>query len=67
MAQSNATDSGCVVFKLPDGDRTLVSWEYVLGKLTEVITPINTALTLENQSLDLIISKLNEWIEDQPT
>lgn len=65
MAQNQ--DLGCVTFKLPDGDRTLVSWDYIVDKLTEVITPINTALTLESQSLDLIIAKLDEWIEEQPT
>jgi hypothetical protein len=61
----SSNDSGCVTFKLPDGDRTLVSWEFVSGKLQEAILPITNALIQENQSLDQIISRIDEWLEEQ--
>jgi hypothetical protein len=65
MAQQNGQASfNTVTYKLPDGDLTLVSWDFVLGKLSEVVNPIITALTAENESLNLIISKLNEWVDE---
>lgn len=51
-------------FHLPDGDITLVSWEFVIGKLTEFITPLISIISDENQSLDSIITKLDSWIDD---
>ena len=51
-------------FHLDDGDITLVSWEFVIGKLTEFITPLTGILEEENQSLDSIITKLESWIDD---
>jgi hypothetical protein len=65
MAQQNGQASfNTVTYKLPDGDLTLVSWDFVLGKLSEVVNPIIIALTAENESLNLIISKLNEWVDE---
>ena len=61
--QQSSFDS--VTYKLPDGNVTLVSWEFIVGKLSEVINPIVTALSAENNSLDLIITKLDEWIPEE--
>lgn len=52
-------------FKLPDGNVEVVSWEFIVGKLTEVINPIISELETENQSLDAIIEKLDSWIDDE--
>jgi hypothetical protein len=57
-------DNGCITYHLPDGDRTVVSWEYVMTQLTELITPINTALIAENNALDRIITKVDSWLEE---
>ena len=66
MAQQNEQAKfNTVTYKLPDGDLTLVSWEFIVGKLSEVINPIITALSAENNSLDLIITKLDEWIPEE--
>lgn len=66
MAQQNEqANFNTVTYKLPDGDLTLVSWAYIVNKLSEVISPIVTALTAENESLDLIIEKLDEWIGEE--
>ena len=65
MAQQNGQASfNTVTYKLPDGDLTLVSWQFIVNKLSEVISPIVTALTAENESLDLIIDKLDSWIDE---
>lgn len=58
MAFNNAT------FHLSDGDITLVSWDFVVGKLTEFITPLIAELTTENESLDNIIGTLDSWINN---
>lgn len=65
MANNNNTDQGCVTFKLPDGDRVLVSWEFVASKLNEAIVPITQALISENRSLDSIINRIDDWLEEQ--
>ena len=68
MAHNNNQEQSSfdsVTYKLPDGSVTLVSWEFIVGKLSEVINPIVTALSAENNSLDLIISKLDEWIPEE--
>ena len=52
-------------FKLPDGNVEVVSWEFIVGKLTEVINPIISEFETENQSLDAIIEKLDSWIDDE--
>ena len=66
MAQtsSNPNDLGCATFKLPDGDRVLITWPYVVSKLTEVLAPIIDSITLENQSLKKIEDKLDQWLEE---
>ena len=65
MAQQNGQASfNTVTYKLPDGDLTLVSWQFIVNKLSEVISPIVTALIAENESMDLIIDKLNSWIDE---
>ena len=51
-------------FHLSDGDITLVSWDFVVGKLTEFITPLTAELTTENESLDSIIGTLDSWINN---
>ena len=69
MANNNMNvtpaNNGCVSYILPDGTRTVVSWEFVSNKLKEAINPIVDSLTLENKSLDDIIAKLDEWIGEE--
>jgi hypothetical protein len=35
-----------------------------MTQLTELITPINTALIAENNALDRIITKVDSWLEE---
>ena len=61
MASNN--NNGCITYRLPDGDRTVISWEYVMDQLTPVITAITQLLNSENTDLARIQTKLESWAD----
>jgi len=57
-------DKTPVTFILPDGDNVaLVTWSYISDKLSGVIDPLATSISLINQSLTAIDTKLDDWIK----
>lgn len=60
MAQNN----GCITYRLPDGDRTVISWEYFMEQITPVVSSITQLLNSENTDLARIQAKLEEWADD---
>lgn len=54
-----------VTFELPDGDTVqLITWEFVLKKLEEVLNPTIDHLSVINTQLEKIDQKLESWIKD---
>lgn len=64
MATPNLSNNGCITYRLPDGDRTVISWEYVMTQLDPFISELIGILTAENSALDRIITKLESWADD---
>lgn len=51
-----------LTFDLPDGDVVeLCTWPFVMYKLNELLDPLKTLLTAENESLNTINEKLISW------
>jgi hypothetical protein len=62
---ANSTDSNGITFRLPDGDRTAITWPYVLEQITEFMTSLKNTIELENVSLQQIEDTIDEWISEQ--
>ena len=64
MPQQKFDDKLPVTFMLPDGDQVaLVTWAYIVDKVTTQLTPIVNALGKTNEHLAKIDEKLDEWTE----
>lgn len=62
MARNSATP---LTFELPDGDVVeVITWDYVLEKSKEILTPTIDHISVINSQLERIDNKLNEWVED---
>lgn len=54
-----------VTFNLPDGDvAVVVTWEYVMDKLEEFLTPVADSVESINNDLERINNKLTQWIPE---
>jgi|LSQX01.1.fsa_nt_gb hypothetical protein len=63
MAIDNKTP---LIFKLPDGDIVaLPTWDYIINKLEEALTPTLDSIEIINSKLQLIDNKLTQWIEEE--
>lgn len=52
-------------FKTPEGDIIqLMTWAGIADKLAYLLNPLIDSMSLINGSLDLINTKLDEWIPD---
>lgn len=58
------TNNGSIIYHLPDGDRTTVTWPYIISQINDFIVGITAAITLENRSLDKIEQKIDTWLEE---
>lgn len=62
MARNSATP---LTFELPDGDVVeVITWDYVLEKSKEMLTPTIDHISVINSQLERIDNKLNDWVEN---
>mgnify|MGYP003291135040 CR=1 FL=1 len=63
---SEVLSDGALVFDLLDGESVVLpTWAYILAKLTEALEPIIQSETSVNESLALIESKIDSWIQPE--
>lgn len=66
MAQQQS-NYGCITYHLPDGDRTIISWEYVMVEINPLMSGLIIQLTAENSALDRIIARMQQWVGSSTT
>ena len=54
-----------LLFDLPDGECHVMTYEYVLNLMTQILTPIEADLTLNVNSLTRINARVDEWLSEQ--
>lgn len=55
-----------VTFDLPDDDHVaLITWEFVVDKCETILGGIIDSISLMNNDLTRIDTKLSEWIDDE--
>lgn len=54
-----------LTFQLPDNDNVaLVTWDYIINKLTEDLTETIDVVEEINKDLKLIDAKIGKWLEE---
>lgn len=63
MARDNTQP---MVFELPDGDTVaLITWDYVMKKLDEELTPVVESMSKINSYLERIDDRVQYWLDSQ--
>lgn len=63
MARDNTQP---MVFELPDGDTVaLITWDYIMKKLDEELTPIVESMSKINSYLERIDDRTQYWLDSQ--
>ena len=65
MAITNTTP---LKFELPDGQVSLISWEFVESKIRDFMEGATASMNTTNGYLERIDTRIQEWLdEQQPT
>lgn len=54
-----------LTFKLPDGECNVMTYEYFVSLMTQILSPINTNLASNVENLTAINARVQYWIDQQ--
>lgn len=54
-----------LLFDLPDGTCHVMTYEYFLDLMTQILTPIEASINLNIDSLGRINAQVDEWLAEQ--